>query len=232
MRAGAVIVAGGQGARMGPGREKLLLPLGGMPLLARTLLPFEACPEIIEIVVVAHPALGAKLRSEIFDPGKIGKVSRIVPGGPRRQDSVYNGLRALSETAEIALIHDGDRPFASEELIRAVLAAAAAGGALAAVRAKDTVKLAGEGMAVEKTLERKRLWLAQTPQGFPRRAILSAHERARSEGWEVTDDAEILERAGGRVTIVEADYDNIKVATPDDYDLARLISSRLPRSPG
>jgi len=217
---------------MGEGREKLLLPLGGVPIIARALLPFQACSEIGEIVVVANPALRERLRDEALAPAGIEKVARIVDGGPRRQDSVYNGLSALSAGAETVLIHDGDRPFVTERLIRAVLAAAASGGALAAVRAKDTVKLTGEGKAVEQTLPRKRLWLAQTPQGFPRAAILAGHERARSEGWEVTDDAEIMERCGGRVTIVEADYDNIKIATPEDYDLARLIQSRLYPSSG
>lgn len=217
---------------MGEGGEKLLLLLGGIPLIARALIPFQSCSEIGEIVVVANPVLGKRLRDEVLKPEKIDKVVRIVPGGPRRQDSVYNGLCALSARAGTVLIHDGDRPFVTEKLIRAVLAAAAAGGALAAVRAKDTVKLTGEGMTVEATLPRKRLWLAQTPQGFPRGAILAGHERARSEGWDVTDDAEVVERCGGRVTIVESEYDNIKVATPEDYDLACLIQSRLSRSSG
>jgi 2-C-methyl-D-erythritol 4-phosphate cytidylyltransferase len=232
MRAGAVIVAGGKGLRMGGGEEKLLLPLGGIPILARTLIPFQECPEIAEIVLAANAEIARRFQADILKPGKISKAVRIAPGGQRRQDSVYNGLRALSDAVEIVLIHDGDRPFVTGKLIRAVLAASAAGGALAAVRAKDTVKLQGEGMAVEKTLLRKRLWLAQTPQGFPLKDILAGHERARAEGWNVTDDAEIVERCGGRVTIVESDYDNIKVATPEDYDLACLIQSRLPRSSG
>ena len=226
MKAGAIVVAAGKGTRMGAGEEKLLLPLGGVPLLVRTLLPFQACSEIGEIVLVASPGLAERIRKEILPGGRLDKVARIVSGGKRRQDSAYQGLRAFSRAPGIVLIHDGDRPFVTEDLIRAVIRSAAGGGALAAVRAKDTIKLQGRGSAVEKTLDRKRIWLAQTPQGFPYRAILAAHEQARAEKWEVTDDAEIMERAGGRVKIVAADYDNIKIATPEDYDLARLILAR------
>jgi 2-C-methyl-D-erythritol 4-phosphate cytidylyltransferase len=225
MKSGAIIVAAGEGRRM-RGKEKLFYPLGGSPLLVLTLKAFQRHPGIDAIVLVG----GERVRKEFGEKWKEGygfsKVIAAVAGGPLRQDSVYNGLRAFPSPPDLVLIHDGDRPFIPRSVISAVLKEAALGGALAAVAVKDTVKrVDGEGVIVD-TPNRRELRLAQTPQGFPFPLILAAHERARREGWEVTDDASLAERAGVRVRVVEGSYDNIKVTTPEDLALAELIHSR------
>ena len=224
-RAGAVIVAAGEGRRM-RGREKLFYPLGGDPLLALTLAAFQDHPGIGEIVLVGGERVRNRLTEEWRERYGLAKVTGAVPGGRRRQDSVYKGLGAFGTVPELVLIHDGDRPFVSRAVISAVLAAASGGGAIAAVAVKDTVKrVDGEGVITD-TPDRRELKLAQTPQGFPFATILDAHERARREGREVTDDAALAEWAGLRVRVVEGSYDNIKVTTPEDLVLAEAIHSR------
>jgi len=124
---------------------------------------------------------------------------------------------------ESVLIHDGDRPFIAREVIGAVLAGVGAGGAIAAVPARDTLKWVDREECIVKTLDREVIWQAQTPQGFPYQLILAAHEKAREEGWEVTDDASMMERMGERVQVVRGSYNNIKITTPEDIVLAEAI---------
>ncbi len=225
MKTGAIIVAAGEGRRMG-GKEKLFHPLGSDPLLAVTIRAFQDHPGIGEIVLVAGDRIRERFEDELRERYGFTRVVAAVKGGSRRQDSVYNGLRAFDPPPELVLIHDGDRPFVSREVISAVIREAAGSGAIAAVAVKDTVKrVDGEGVIVD-TPNRRELRLAQTPQGFPFPLILAAHERARREGWEVTDDAALAERSGVRVRVVEGSYDNIKVTTPEDLALAELIHSR------
>ncbi len=227
MKTGAVIVAAGEGRRMGGGREKLFLDLEGEPILAVTLLNFQNCPEIDEIVLVLNPALKERFESEIGGRHKLTKLIAVTDGGPRRQDSVHNGLLAFPEPPEIILVHDGDRPFASPGLIGEVARKSREGSAIAAVPAKDTIKLVGEEDYIVKTVERKTVWLAQTPQGFPYEELIAAHRRAEENGWEVTDDASLIERCEGRVKVVEGSYDNIKITTSGDYELAKIIQRRI-----
>ncbi len=208
------------------GREKLFYPLEGVPLLALTLAAFQEHPGIGEIVLVGGDRVRDRLEKEWRERYGLTGVAAAVPGGPRRQDSVYNGLKAFDSPPGLVLIHDGDRPFVSRAVISAVLAAAPGGGAVAAVAVKDTVKrVDGEGVIID-TPDRRELRLAQTPQGFPFPAILEAHQRARREGREVTDDAALAEWAGLRVRVVEGSSDNIKVTTPEDLLLAEAIHSR------
>ncbi|HEX8949228.1 MAG TPA: 2-C-methyl-D-erythritol 4-phosphate cytidylyltransferase, partial [Dissulfurispiraceae bacterium] len=156
----------------------------------------------------------------------ISKVTRVVPGGKERQDSVYCGIKALDEAASIVVVHDGARPFADRSMVRGVIDGLRdCDGAVAGVRVKDTIKeTGGQGAGVVvKTLERSALWSVQTPQVFRARTILEAHEKARSEGYYATDDAALVERYGGRIRIVEGSYRNIKVTTPDDIYIAEAI---------
>ncbi|MFH1037589.1 MAG: 2-C-methyl-D-erythritol 4-phosphate cytidylyltransferase [PVC group bacterium] len=222
MKAGAIIVAAGQGKRM-KGREKLFLPLNGVPLLALTLGAYQAHPEISVIVLVANDLVRGRFEEELRGRYRLSKVIAVAAGGPRRQDSVYNGLRAFPEPPRVVLIHDGDRPFIGRKIITAVLEGAAAGGAIAAVPVKDTVKrVDGDGVIID-TPARTGLWLAQTPQGFPFETILAAHQKAREEGWAATDDASMVERLGVTVRAVEGSYENIKVTTLEDLALAEVI---------
>lgn len=222
MKAGAVIVAGGTGKRM-RGRDKLFLSFDGTPLLAITLEAFQKHPGIDTIVLVAGSETGKRFEMEILNNFDLSKLSAVVEGGKRRQDSVYNGLLGFKEEPDLVLIHDGDRPFVRQSLITAVLAGAKAGGAIAAVPARDTLKWVEKEEYIVKTLDREVIWQAQTPQGFPFRAILSAHEKAAREGWEVSDDASLLELMGERIRVVKGDYDNIKITTPEDIILAQGI---------
>jgi 2-C-methyl-D-erythritol 4-phosphate cytidylyltransferase len=225
MKAGAVIVAAGEGRRM-RGKDKLFHLLGEDPLLAVTIRAFQVHPEIEGIILVAGDRIRERFADELRARYDFSKVIAVVPGGPRRQNSVYNGLKTFDPAPGLVLIHDGDRPFVTGTIISAVLEAAVGGGAIAAVPVKDTVKrVDGEEVIID-TPDRRELRLAQTPQGFPFPLILAAHEKARKEGREASDDAALAEWAGLRVKTVEGNYDNIKVTTPEDLALAELIHSR------
>ena len=208
------------------GREKLFHRLGGDPLLAVTIRAFQDHPGIEGIILVAGDRVRERFQEELRERYGFHKVIAVVGGGPRRQDSVYRGLKAFDPPPELVLIHDGDRPFVTGAVISAVLAAAPGGGAISAVAVKDTVKrVDGEGVITD-TPRRRELRLAQTPQGFPFPVILAAHAKARGEGREATDDAALAEWMGLRVRTISGSYDNIKVTTPEDLLLAEAIYSR------
>ena len=230
-RIGVVIPAAGLGSRMGPGRSKQLLGLGGMPVLLWSVLAFERSPLVDEIVVVTRRRDVLRVRT-MLRARRCRKVVAVVAGGPQRQDSVWMGLKELMvHGPDIVLIHDAVRPFVTSKIIREVaLAARRYGGAIAAVPSKDTLKVsAGKGL-IERTLRRDTVWNAQTPQGFRAEVILDAFRRARRAGFLGTDDASLVERARGRVKIVEGSYQNIKITTPEDMDLARRIVRRIRHS--
>lgn len=209
---------------MGEGVEKLFFDLGGMPLLARTIRVFQEHPRVAEIVLVVSSRLKERIKNEILEEYGFSKVKRTERGGPRRQDSVYIGLQAFSTRPETVLIHDGDRPLVDPGTIDRVIDGARAGGAVAAIRPRDTVKVVDARNIIIETPDRALLRQAQTPQGFPFSDILAAHERAEKENWEVTDDASLIERSGGRVVAVEGGYENIKVTTPGDLAVAEAIA--------
>lgn len=217
----AIIVAGGRGARVGGGRPKQLLDIGGRSMLQWSVSAFDAHPGVSEIVVVMPRDL---TESVSFDQQKPGE---IVFGGERRQDSVAAGFAASDDAADIVLVHDAARPFVSGELITRVIDAAAAhGAALPARQAHDTVKRApAAGAAVVETIPRDTIWLAQTPQGF-RRGVL-ADAIAKAGGAEATDEAMLAERAGYPVHIVEGDEQNVKITTKEDLERARAKAFRV-----
>jgi 2-C-methyl-D-erythritol 4-phosphate cytidylyltransferase len=212
---GAVIVAAGSGQRMG-GVDKAFLNLGGQPIIAWSLSTFQRCALIQQIVLVLNErniAAGQKLVQE----NSWYKVAGICQGGKRRQDSVKAGLGKLGDCDWI-IIHDGARPFVNDDLIQNGLdAAMETGAALAAVPAKDTVKLAWADRMVIGTLPREHVWLAQTPQVFRADIIRKAYEKA---GEDVTDDAALVERLGHKVKVYMGSYLNFKITTPEDLTLA------------
>ena len=224
--AGVVIAAAGRGESMGGvGGNKLLRELEGLPVILWTIRSFQACPKVKEIVVAAEPSLIFEFKAVVESDSTLTKPTKLIKGGSLRQDSVRAGLAALKESFPLVLIHDGDRPFVPPALIEAVLAAVPdEGGAIAAVSALDTIKIAGGEGEVLETVDRRRVWLAQTPQAFSFPAILELHRRAGLEGWEVTDDASLVEKAGGKIKIVEGDYYNIKITSPSDWRLAEFIA--------
>lgn len=221
---GAVIVAAGAGTRMKGTGEKLFLDLGGMPLLGLTLSRFAAAASVEAVVLVVSPRILKRVERDIVPRSGGGKVVALVEGGARRQDSVFNGLKAFPRPPASVLIHDGDRPFVPVALIEAC--ALHGGPVIAALPARDTIKQV-EGEVIAATLDRKTIWQAQTPQAFPYRDLLAAYERSRKEGWEVTDDASIMERAGFRVRVIEGPPENIKLTAPGDAEIARAIYARL-----
>jgi 2-C-methyl-D-erythritol 4-phosphate cytidylyltransferase len=221
-RAAAIIVAAGRSERMA-GTNKLWAPLAdasgrARPLLAYAAAAFQRCAAIDRtILVVANDSL-ERARTLAADE-RLDKVCAVVPGGARRQDSVRAGLDALG-AAEWVAVHDGARPLVLPELIERGLAAAhETGAACCALPLRDTLKEAEEGRIV-RTVDRARLWLAQTPQVFRYDLLLAAHRRTEIEA---TDDAELVEALGIEVRLFEGSPRNLKVTTPDDLALAQAL---------
>ena len=228
MRVVALIPAAGHGRRMGAEKPKAFLPLGGLPILAHTLQRFEDCPQVDEVLPLVPPGKALDWAEEIVRRSGLKKVSRIVPGGSERQESVYRGLRAIQGKADRVLIHDGVRPFVTGALIRRVVAAAGEHGAAAVgVPVRDTVKSVSAAGVVVNTVEREGLWLTQTPQAFRRHVICSAYEKAAQDGFSGTDDACLVERMGASVRMILGDHDNIKMTTPEDLALGVIILRRF-----
>ncbi len=149
---------------------------------------------------------------------------KIVAGGAERGDSVWNGLAALAPDVGTVLVHDGARPFVTADVITRVLEAARGGGAIAAVPVADTLKRVQADRWITETVERATLWQAQTPQGFPRRLLLRAYGRARTEGRSGTDEAELVERLGASVRVVLGSPTNVKITRPEDFPLAEALA--------
>ena len=211
---GAVIAAAGSSSRMG-GRDKLAESLDGIPVILRTLAAVEAVPEIREIVVVTREDRVEEYRRLL---GQCSRLRAVVPGGSTRQESVRNGVRALSPDCTLAAIHDGARPLVTPEVFaRCIEAARSCGAATAAVPVKDTIKLADEAGRVLDTPDRSRLWAVQTPQIFDRERYLRAAEEAERRGLSCTDDCQLFEAMGWEVQLVMGDYRNLKLTTPEDF---------------
>jgi 2-C-methyl-D-erythritol 4-phosphate cytidylyltransferase len=213
------------GKRMGAGINKQYLLIAGSPIVARTIAVFEQSPLVDDIYIISPEAEIPYCREQVVEACRFSKIRAIVPGGAERQHSALNGLRGIIDPAEddVILIHDGVRPFVTAEIIaEAIEAARLHDGALVAVPAKDTIKVARNGV-VEDTPQRETLWQAQTPQAFRYDIIRNAHEQAAEEGFLGTDDSSLVERLGGKVHIVMGDYRNIKITTPEDLVLAEAF---------
>jgi 2-C-methyl-D-erythritol 4-phosphate cytidylyltransferase/2-C-methyl-D-erythritol 2,4-cyclodiphosphate synthase len=227
----AILAAGGRGQRLGHSQPKQLLEIAGRPILERSVSLLHEHPDVHEVIVALPEEL-------VQDPPayllKASKPLRVVAGGVRRQDSVAAAFRLVSDRADVVVIHDAARPFASRSLIaRTIAAAAESGAALAALEARDTVKAIrlapsdGEGLAraeeaelfVRQTLDRRSIFLAQTPQAFRREVLRDA----LAVQDDATDEAALAERAGHAVRIVEGEASNIKVTTAEDLVIAEAI---------
>ncbi len=226
-KVGVIIPAAGKGTRLGGVESKQFLELKGKPVLVHTLLRFQQCTEIDAIVVAVEPSYREKLMQLIHEY-RLTKVFRIVDGGAERQNSVRNCLRILKEaSADIVIVHDAVRPFVTLSTIRSVLEAVdITGAAIAGVRVKDTIKIADGKRIIRDTPEREQLWIAQTPQAFTCGLLARAFEEASKVNFIGTDDSSLVERLGVGVTIVEGDYNNIKITTPEDMQIAEFIADR------
>ena len=217
----AIIAAGGSSARMG-GDNKLLLELGGLPVLARAMLAFELCPAIDEIVLVAREDLVVEYANLAREAG-IGKLTQAVSGGNSRLMSVYRGMAAISPRAQFVAVHDGARPcIRPEEVERVCAAAIEASAAVAVAPVTDTVKRA-RGASIVGTEDRESLVCAQTPQVADRDLLYAALERAIAMQPPVTDESMALEQMGVQPRAVMLGRDNIKITTREDWLLASLI---------
>lgn len=218
----AIIAAGGRGERMGGGRAKQFREISGTPIIIHTLSRFERCASIAEAVAVVPAGSEPELLALAAAHG-ISKLGRAVAGGPTRAESVWRGLQAVDPSARVVAVHDAVRPFVTpDEIDRVVAEAERAGAAILAFRAVDTVKEA-EGGSVRRTLERSRLWHAQTPQCFRHGLLREAYERALADGLDATDDSALVERLGAAVRIVEGAARNIKITSPQDFALAEVM---------
>ncbi len=219
---GAVIVAAGRSSRM-DGADKIFAPLLGAPLIAHTVERFESHHQIDEIALVLAEDSVERGR-ELSAARGWRKVTRVCRGGERRQDSVYNGLAALSRPG-LAVIHDGARPCLDDATIdRGILAAARHGAAVAGMPVKDTIKRVSPDLLIEDTPERARLWAAQTPQVFRYDLLMEAHRARRDD---VTDDAAMVESLGHPVRMFEGTYENIKVTTAGDLTIAETFLRQI-----
>lgn len=224
----ALIPAAGMGKRMGASINKQYLQLNGLPIVARTISVFENSP-LIDAIYLVIPADEIPYCDEhVVKACGFKKVVAIVPGGKERQNSVLNGLNAMRGAVtddDIVLIHDGVRPMVTEAMLReSIDVAISRGGALVAVPVKDTIKSVHDGVAVN-TPPRENLWQAQTPQTFRFGIIHAAHLAAGRDDFVGTDDASLLERTGKEVHIIQGDYRNIKITTPEDLVLAEAFLS-------
>ena len=218
-----IFPAAGAGKRMKAGRNKVFLELSGVPILLRSLQRFSAVPAVAELIVVVAEDETASVEALLAGAQGL-KPWRVTAGGAERQYSIANGMKRLSASADIVLVHDAARPLVSFETIEAVIRAAnEKGAAIAAVRAKNTIKAVGEGGLVEATPPREGLWEVQTPQGFRRDLLERAYEKAAQDGFLGTDDASLVEQIGEAVFVVESDYGNLKITTPEDLWMAEAL---------
>ena len=224
-RCAALVAAAGSSSRMG-GQDKLMEPLDGIPVLARTLLALQAADAVDEIIVATREEALVTIADLCHGYG-ITKCTKVVRGGESRLHSVYlAALEAAPETALLA-VQDGARPLVSPELIgRVIRAAERCGAAAPAVPVKDTVKVVGEGGAVEHTPDRGTLRAVQTPQVFEASLLKAALQSAMDDGAAVTDDCSAVERLGKVVFLVEGEEENLKITTPIDLLLAEAILER------
>ncbi len=219
-----LIVAAGEGHRLGAGIPKGFLQLGTSPLFLWSLRTFQGVEQIARIVLVV-PADRQELARSLCQQAGLTKVAAVIPGGRTRAESVYAGLENLSSQApELVAIHDGVRPFVSPAIIIRTLGdAQRTGAAIAARPVTDTLKEVNSDGRVVGTADRAKFWQAQTPQTFRFSTIHDAYRQARAEGWEATDDAALVEKAGGQVTVVEDDPGNFKITLPEDWTRAQAL---------
>ena len=217
----AIIVAAGRGTRMGPEVDKLFLQVAGRPVVAHTWLRFDRSREIDEVVLVIRAGLDAAFK-EIGAALELTKPWRAVTGGAERQDSVWNGLQAVS--SDLVAIQDGARPCTPDQVIHDTLAAAReTGAAVAAQRVTDTIKESEDGSLITRNVDRSRLWAVQTPQCFGLEVIRKALEAVRRKGLVVTDDTAACELIGQPVKLVPSVTPNPKVTVPADLHYIELL---------
>ncbi len=227
MNTTVLVPAAGMGRRMGATVNKQYLQLGGCSILARTLELFERHPAISRIIPILPADEIEYFKEQVLPDCGLTKLVAIVSGGKERQDSVRNGLQQLqligAQADSVVLVHDGVRPLIEPELISQLIdIAVLKGAAVVGVPVKDTIKEVEDGLIVA-TPERSRLWQVQTPQAFRFELLFRAYQKAAQDNFAGTDDASLVERLGAQVVMVEGDYRNIKITTPEDLLIAEAL---------
>lgn len=221
----AIVLAAGKGSRMGTKVHKQYLEMAGRPILYYSLRTFQESDIIDEIILVIGEGEAEYCRENIVDRYGFTKVKKILPGGAERYHSVHNGLQAMEGDGYV-FIHDGARPFVSEEIIaRAFEQVQKEKACVVGMPVKDTIKIADEGEHVADTPDRSRLWMIQTPQVFEKTLVKTAYEALmKKEDIQVTDDAMVVEMmAGHPVKLVRGSYENIKITTPEDLKIGEMF---------
>ncbi len=219
-----IIAAAGMSNRMGSKINKQFLAIGNKPILAHSIDKFERCKYVDEIILVAKEEEVEYCRKEIVRRYGFKKVINIVKGGKERQDSVYNGLLAVNEKADIVLTHDGARPFVKIESIEnGIKGVIDHGACVIGVPVKDTIKVVTPSNVVHHTPKRSLLWAAQTPQCFWMSLLKKGYEMANQEGIIGTDDSSLVEKIGQPIKMIMGSYDNIKITTPEDLIIAESL---------
>jgi 2-C-methyl-D-erythritol 4-phosphate cytidylyltransferase len=224
LTASAIIVAAGSGVRLGSNVPKAFVKVAGRSMLSYSLGTIAKVASIGEVVIGVPAGFENAARAEVAS-ARLGVPVKVTAGGVERQDSVRIALKLTSAESEIVIVHDAARPIATPEIFAACLSAAArAGGAIAAVPVADTLKrVEHDGKGIAATVTRAGLWQAQTPQAFRRDLLVEAHRRAVSERIVATDDADLVERTGVRVEVVEGSTANIKITTVSDLAIVEAI---------
>jgi 2-C-methyl-D-erythritol 4-phosphate cytidylyltransferase len=224
-----IIVAAGKGLRMGASIKKQYLCLDKIPILVHTVMVFDKCDDVHEIIIVVPEDDKDYCQTHVINPFEFTKTIHLIQGGKTRQDSVFNGLKKVqgrvnSLKEHIVMIHDGVRPFVDDDMIKNCINGAVKYGAcIPAVKLTDTIKQVSSKFKIEKTINRNSLYSAQTPQTFKLNLILNAFDHAEKTKFSGTDDASILENAGDNVHIIEGSRFNIKITTPEDLVLGKYL---------
>jgi 2-C-methyl-D-erythritol 4-phosphate cytidylyltransferase len=228
----AIIVAAGEGRRIGGKVPKTYLPICGRPMVLRTLDQFFSAQAVEEVVLVIAADEFLRCETMLRDDSELANRPWILQsGGPTRQQSVKKGLERVGSDTDIVVIHDGARPFVSPALIdRCVQATRDKGAVVVGVPVRDTIKIVSNDRWVQTTPSRSLLWTIQTPQVFRKQWIVEAHDRAAREAFEATDDAMLVERIGKPVFVVDGESTNIKITTLEDvwFAEALLREKRIP----
>ena len=215
-----ILVAAGKSERMGSNTDKAFLNLGSKPVVAWSLLAFEECTDIDQIILVVRKdqVLAAKSVAQMFG---ISKIRAIVAGGARRQDSVQNGMKVMDSETRVVIVHDGARPCVTPELISEIIKYAKRNGCgVAASRVWDTIKYVERGTTVDHTVDRTKLWAVQTPQAFSAELLKRAYKTVEEQKATVTDEAGAVELIGEPVRLIEWPLPNNKITTAEDLPLA------------
>jgi len=225
MQVNALIVAAGEGKRIGSAVPKPFLPIGDRPMILHTLRRFEESRTVRKVVLLTSKKEISRCQELVRSDSQLRGLECIIrPGGLRRQDSVSQGLTQLDADCEVVIIHDGVRPFVSSRLIdRCVEVAFKEGAVIVGVPVRDTIKVISTGRLVRETPPRDSLWEIQTPQVFRTEIIREAYRQAVLEGTEATDDAMLVERLGKNVTLLEGQTTNIKITVPEDFLFAETL---------